>query len=135
MGVTSDMSYRDDPQRSIRPGFRLWLQDGGVPVFGMGICQLLQGVQSTGSLRRAASDMDMAYSKAWRIVQRAEGHLGFALIARRVGGASGGGSALTEEGRALVEAFLRFADQVQATVDGLYDETLLEQLGPAARSG
>ena len=129
------MSHRDDSRRHVRPGLRLWLQDAGAPVFGMGICRLLHGVESTGSLRRAATDMDMAYSKAWRIVQRAEEHLGFALIARRVGGASGGGSVLTEEGRELVKAFEQFADRVQATVDALYDETLRERLGPGTRSG
>ena len=42
-----------------------------MPIFGVGVCQLLARVETTGSLRRAAADMGMAYSKAWLVVRRA----------------------------------------------------------------
>ena len=45
---------------------------GDEKCFGPGIAQLLERVQVTHSLRQAAANMNMAYSKAWRIVKTAE---------------------------------------------------------------
>mgnify|MGYP002228979013 CR=1 FL=1 len=45
-------------------------------VFGHGCVLLLQGIAHEHSLNRAAKSMGMAYSKAWRIVNEAEGQLG-----------------------------------------------------------
>ena len=49
-------------------------------VFGHGCVLLLQGIAREHSLNRAAKSMGMAYSKAWRIVNEAEGQLGCKLI-------------------------------------------------------
>ena len=51
-------------------------------VFGHGCVLLLQGIAREHSLNRAAKSMGMAYSKAWRIVNEAEGQLGCKLIER-----------------------------------------------------
>jgi molybdate transport repressor ModE-like protein len=104
----------------IRPAQRIWLQDQGMPVFGKGIRELLIRVEATGSLRHAASDMGLAYSKAWCIVRRAEQHLGVPLLERRAGGAGGGGSTLSGEGRWLVRTFGGLLDEANALLDALY---------------
>ena len=84
-------------------------------VFGQGPFELLSRVATTGSLRHAAADMDMSYSKAWHLVRTLEGRLGFPLLERRVGGSEGGGSGLTEDAKELVrryEALLTEAGEV-----------------------
>ena len=106
----------------IRPALRIWLRDGDTPVFGAGILELLLGVESTGSLHRAAADMGMAYSKAWTIVRRAEAHLGITLLARQAGGVGGGGSALSEDGRWLVAAFGALQRDARAALDALWEQ-------------
>jgi molybdate transport system regulatory protein len=117
----------------IRPAQRLWLHDGGTPVFGTGIRELLIRVEATGSLHRAASDMGMAYSKAWSIVGRAEEHLGLTLLARRTGGPGGGGSTLSADGRWLVDAFGALREEAAAALDDLFAKHLGERFsGPAA---
>ena len=113
----------------IRPAQRIWLQDDGQPVFGSGIRELLGRVESTGSLRAAAAEMGMAYSKAWAIVRRAEGHLGITLLVRRAGGAGGGGSALTDEGRWLVGAFGALLEDARRSLDQLYTLYFADHLG------
>ena len=40
--------------------------------FGPGVAMLLRRVRTLRSLRAAAMDMDMAYSKAWTILRNAE---------------------------------------------------------------
>jgi len=105
--------------RQIRLARRIWLQDGATPVFGVGIRELLIRVEATGSLHMAAAEMGLAYSKAWRIVGRAEEHLGFPLMTRHAGGTRGGGSALSMEGRRLVDAFGRVLEDADAMLDEL----------------
>lgn len=80
--------------------------------FGAGCVALLEGVAEEGSLNRAAKRMGMAYSKAWRIVREAEGHLGCELLTRD--GARG--SVLTEEGKRAVAAYRELQGKVDALV-------------------
>lgn len=77
----------------------IFVDENGEKFFGEGPWRLLAGVERTGSLRKAAMEMGMAYSKALKLLTRAEAALGFPLTRRAVGGASGGGSCLTEEGK------------------------------------
>ena len=39
--------------------------------FGKGTASLLRGVEKHGSLNKAAKELRMAYSKAWRLVKEA----------------------------------------------------------------
>ena len=73
----------------------------GQRFFGPGVAELLERVREHRSLRAAAASMEMAYSKAWRIVNEAEGQLGCKLIERD--GARG--STLTPAGERAIEAY------------------------------
>ena len=57
------------------------------------------------SLRAAAMDMGMAYSKAWSILREAERGLGVKLLHSTTGGRGGGGAVLTAEGAELLAAY------------------------------
>lgn len=93
--------------------------------FGPGIAELLERVERTRSLRKATIEMDMAYSKAWKIVKTAEKNLGFPLLETATGGAGGGGARLTEQGRQFLHAFRSFEEAVR----GYADEAFLEIMG------
>ena len=54
--------------------------------FGPGVAELLERVDQLRSLRKATIEMDMAYSKAWKIVKIAEENLGFPLLVSVTGG-------------------------------------------------
>ena len=73
--------------------------------FGPGIATLLHRVEEHRSLRAAAASMDMAYSKAWRIIRTAEEVFGCKLLSSTIGGQHGGGAVLTEEARRLLDAY------------------------------
>ena len=78
-------------------------------VFGHGCVLLLQGIAREHSLNRAAKSMGMAYSKAWRIVNEAEGQLGCKLIERD--GARG--STLTPAGERAIAVY----EELQADIN------------------
>ena len=84
--------------------------DNGIKFFGEGPCRLLRGVERTGSLRAAAQELEMAYSKASRLIRQAETSLGFALTTRSTGGKDGGGSVLTPEGKRLLAQYEAYRD-------------------------
>lgn len=80
----------------------LW---GAEKFFGPGVCELLERIRDTGSIQAAAARMEMSYTKAWRILNRAERGMGVALITRVTGGKKGGSSTLTEAGARAVHDF------------------------------
>ena len=67
-----------------------FMNDDGEKFFGEGPATLLREIDKTGSLRAAAISMGMAYTKALKLMKRAEDVLGFSLITRTTGGKSGG---------------------------------------------
>ena len=68
-------------------------------------------------MRAVAAGMNMAYSKAWRLIKNAEKHLGFPLLDTRIGGADGGGASLTREARTLLARYLQFEYEVYCRAD------------------
>ncbi len=90
--------------------------------FGPGIAELLRRVDELHSLRAAAQAMEMAYSKAWTIMKNAEAGLGVKLLESSTGGKNGGGAALTEDARRILDAYERYCERLRA-----YSETLLAE--------
>ena len=89
--------------------------------FGPGVAMLLRRVRTLRSLRAAAMDMDMAYSKAWTILRNAERQLGVKLLQSRAGGRHGGGAVLTEEGAAILADYENFCAKLREQGDELFD--------------
>ena len=89
-------------------------------VFGRGIANLCLGVREAGSLNAAAKGMGMAYSKAWRIIKETEAALGIQLLNRD--GAHG--STLTEEGDALLDAYISIDAQLQKDAEKAFKTIL-----------
>ena len=94
--------------------------DNGIKFFGEGPCRLLHCVEKTGSLRAAAMEMEMAYSKASKILKQAEENLGFSLTTRSTGGKDGGGSILTPEGKQLLWQYEAYRDACVKANQALY---------------
>ena len=98
----------------------IFTDDNGIKFFGEGPFRLLLGVEKTGSLRAAAMEMEMAYSKASKILKQAETNLGFPLTIRAVGGKDGGGSILTPEGKRWLRQYEAYRDACIKANQSLY---------------
>ena len=99
--------------------YKIWLDRNG-KAFGDGPYELLKRVEETHSLHRAAGQMGMSYSKAWRLIGSMEKKLGFVLIERTVGGPSGGGSRVTPQGKELMRRYGLFQKDVKTALEKIY---------------
>ena len=90
--------------------------------FGPGIATLLERVRLHKSLRAAAASMEMAYSKAWRIIRTAESVFGCKLLSSTIGGSHGGGAVLTPQAERLLAAYQDYQAQVEAFAQEKFQE-------------
>ena len=90
--------------------------------FGPGMSALLRGIEETGSLQGAAQSMNMAYSKAWKMLKESEKAWGFMLTDRETGGRDGGGSTLTPQAVRLLEAYDVFMKESRQELDRLFEK-------------
>ena len=92
--------------------------------FGPGVCELLEGIRDSGSIQAAAARMEMSYTKAWKILKRAEEEIGTSLITRMSGGKNGGSSTLTADGERAVRDFREMESKLNE-----YAATIMKEYG------
>lgn len=99
---------------------KIWFEIDGMHILGTGVARLLEGVGRTGTLREAARAAGISYRHAWDMIKTAEKHLGKELILPHSGGIGGGQSALSAEGRHLLEVFRRVNREVADFADSRF---------------
>jgi molybdate transport system regulatory protein len=103
----------------VKVAYKIWLDNNG-KAFGEGPYELLKRVEKTKSLHEAAHQMDMSYSKAWKLIQTMEKRLGFSLLDKKIGGLSGGGSQVTPKGKELMKRYEQFEKEVKKAIEEIY---------------
>lgn len=98
------------------------LDENGQRFFGDGPCRLLHLVEETGSLRKAAQTMGMAYTKALKLIKQAEDAIGAPMTERVIGGAKGGGSRVTDAGKELMQRYEDYKAKCLAANCRIYSE-------------
>lgn len=92
-----------------------------MPFFDEKIAMLLSLVDETSSVRTACQRMQISYSTGWNIIRTMESQFSRTLIERSQGGAGGGQSKLTDDGRQLIEAFNRYSTELRRMANELFD--------------
>ena len=80
----------------------IWIECNGERFFGPGPVELLELINDTGSINRAAKKMEMSYKKAWEILSALNAEARQPFVVTQSGGNSGGGSIITEEAKAVI---------------------------------
>jgi molybdate transport repressor ModE-like protein len=106
MTTATMAGHKGQPYYDIFLNYDLWLETVSKTrlLDGEGFALLLE-IEKTGSLTASARNLGMSYRKAWGILRNVEQNLGFNLVDKRRGGASGGRTNLSREGRHLVRAY------------------------------
>ena len=101
--------------------YDIWLDNDG-KAFGEECLRLLETVEKTGSLNKAATELGMSYGCAIKTLRKCEERLGFPLLERRIGGASGGGSCLTPNAKMLLTKYRLFHDELSKTISQIFQK-------------
>ena len=91
-------------------------------VFGPGPVRLLHNIAKTGAVSAACAAMNLAYSKGWQLLNKMEEELGFKVIKRFHGGAGGGKSELTANGKLLMEKYEELEKRTQNCLNDFFEE-------------
>ena len=94
----------------------------GSPLYDSRLAMLLHLVEDTRSVQDACSLMQISYSTAWKMLNHVEDQLGFPLVVRNRGGASGTGTLLTEKGQTFMDAYDRFTEHLNQEAQRLYTQ-------------
>ena len=116
-----DSIIKEHSLREIRPEARIRLSCEKV-FFDSETLHLLALTEETGSLKQAARQMGISYSKALQMVADAEEQLGYAMLESRQGGSKGGGSDITESGIEFMRRYEMFASECESAVRDLFDK-------------
>ena len=90
--------------------------------------QFLEMIGHMGTIQSACASVHMSYSKGWRMLNDMEKELGYPLVERSAGGASGGGTKLTEAGQKLLEGYQLYRECVRAYADELFRQIFEREL-------
>ncbi len=96
----------------------------GKAFMGIGILELLRGVERYRSIRKAAVEMRMSYAKAHRILKELERNVGHDILDRQIGGISGGGARLTDFGKFFLDRYEEFVKNSEGYVNREFQKFL-----------
>ena len=82
---------------------------------------LLRLIDETRSVRQACQRIQMSYSSGWNVIRTLEGQLNRTLILRSQGGAGGGKSSLTDDGKLLLERYDAYVDALREKAGELFE--------------
>ena len=95
----------------------LHFRKGSDSQIGEGRIRLLQLIDELGSISAAAKAVGFSYKGAWDAVQALNNLSARPLVVARTGGKSGGTAVVTDEGRALIEAYSALEDALAAQME------------------
>ena len=96
--------------------------DEGEGFYGPGVQTLLLAIHENGSVKEACAAMGLSYSKGRRILKDAEASLGYQLVKRQQGGATGGSAMITPQAELLIKNYKSLVDSINDYAKKRMDE-------------
>jgi molybdate transport system regulatory protein len=94
---------------SLKAEGRVWIETSEGKLVGKGRIELLEKIQTLGSIRQAALAMKMSYRQAWQLIDEMNKYAKTPLVISSRGGKGGGKAIVTEKGQQLIKTFNSFA--------------------------
>lgn len=95
---------------------RHWVYIDGNKFLGPGRCEILEHIDQTGSISKAAKIMGLSYKKAWELVDSMNSQGKGPYVITQKGGAKGGGTELTDAGKTLMNAYKQLDNKLMEVV-------------------
>jgi len=91
----------------LRSEFRLRIRRGDDIAVGPGKIDLLEAIDTAGSITAAARSLGMSYRRAWLLVDTMNRCFRTPVVEAEAGGKHGGGARLTRLGRDVIDRYRR----------------------------
>ncbi|AWR97385.1 DNA-binding protein [Acidianus sulfidivorans JP7] len=96
--------------------FKIWIEDdNGNPIIGKGGIELIKEILKTGSIAKAADNLNMSYKFAWEYSRRIEGTIGG--LEPKKGGKNTGGTIVSDKIQQLIEIYDKAESEIQEILD------------------
>lgn len=106
---------------------KTWIEnEKGELLFGKGKTQVLEDVAQTGSISGAAEKLGMNYKKTWSHIQILQKSFPEPLVETQKGGGESGGTTLTPQAHALMEAYRQLQADIEAYANERFKELFLK---------
>lgn len=113
---------------------RIWIKGSKGTYLGEGRIALLEKIGETGSISAAARSLGMSYRKAWKLVESMNSQAPTPLVIRQAGGASGGGTQLTEAGREASKVYKSLTSKLNDLLNREWNKNELKSLHHGKRN-
>jgi molybdate transport system regulatory protein len=80
---------------------------------GIGKIVLLEAIERSGSISKAAREIGMSYRRAWMLIEDMKLNLDQAVVESSAGGAHGGGASVTAFGKQMIERYRHLESDFQ----------------------
>lgn len=103
--------------KKLRPSCKVWIEYDGKRVLGKGGAAILEQIDKSQSISKAAEKLGMSYRYVWNYLDEVKGIMGEPVVETFKGGKIGGGGArLNELGRYLLSEYDRISSSVEKYV-------------------
>ncbi len=114
-GLTQSIAFRANPRKPPRmsehrenPRLRIRIVFGERGMIGPGKAELLERIDSAGSIAAAGRVMGMSYKRAWMLIETMNAMFREPVVESTRGGAQGGGARLTGTGHKVLATYRAF---------------------------
>jgi len=101
---------------------KIYLENEDDKFMGIGVLWLLQKIAECGSLRAAALNLGISYSKAFKMIENLEKALGHEVLSRKRGGATRAGASITPYGLAFINLYDDFQRECKEMLTAPFEE-------------
>ncbi len=105
---------RKSSKQDLRPQIRIMFRKA--IAMGPGKADLLRAIEETGSISAAARQMEMSYRRAWLLVDTMNQAFKSPVVVTLTGGKAGGGAAVTEFGKEVLQRYSAMEEKASASV-------------------
>lgn len=101
---------------------KIYLEDEQDKFMGIGVLWLLMNIQEKHSLKAAAEEMGISYTKAYSMINRLEEGLGQKILDRKKGGKNRSGAELTDFAKNFIPLYDEFQKNCKNILDKPFDK-------------
>jgi len=107
---------------------KTWMENQyGDLLFGKGKTEILEAINSFGSIAKAAEHLNMSYKKAWSHIQVLQKNLDDVLVETQKGAGEQGGTTLTPAAHEYMAKYRQLQQEIEAFANERFETLFLEE--------